>query len=81
MANNLRFCEHLIGARDITQHWLKQCETTTPDTRPITTLADEADINLFFQCDQAPLRAELNLPATTSNLAVFEHIRTARNHW
>lgn len=80
MANNLRFSEHMIGTTDLTQYWLDQCEQTTVDTRPITTLADEAQINLFFQCDSDALRHSLNI-SVGSPLSVFKHLREARNHW
>ena len=81
MANNLRFCEHMVGANATTQHWLAQCEATSVDNRPVTTLADEAKINLFFQCDRPQLQQALNLDSHSDPLAVFKHIREARNHW
>lgn len=81
MANNLRFSEHLVGASAATQHWLTLCETSTVDDRPITTLADEADINLFFQCHETHLQRKLHLPSNSDALTVFKHIRAARDQW
>lgn len=81
MANNLSFFEHMLGATERSQHWLAQCAQTSVDQRPITTLGDEAEINIFLQCDQPHVRQKLNLSANTSSFQVFQHVREARNHW
>lgn len=81
MANNLRFAEHLVGASDVTQAWLTQCDQTSVETRPITTLADEAQINLFFQCASDRVKQALDLAATSSELTVFCQLRAVRNDW
>lgn len=81
MANNLRFFEHLHGATAESQYWLAQCEQSTVDTRPITTLGDELKINIFLQSHQPDTTKRLNFPTHLSPLKVFQQIREARNHW
>lgn len=81
LPTNIRFTESVIGETELTWQWHQRCEQSTADNRPITTLADEHDINLFLQTDQRPLKTALGLGDTASDQDVFRTLRARRDQW
>lgn len=81
--NNLRFTESVVGSTPETRHWIQMCESSNPDTRPITTLADESSYNLFLQTSDQRLWArltELGYDVTSPETA-FVALRQLRDQW
>ena len=80
---NLKFTESVNGHTETTQHWIQRCETTTPDTRPISTLGDEATYNLFLRTDDEALWQTLKEQglSVNSSESAFIALRGLREQW
>ncbi|MFY0665629.1 MAG: hypothetical protein JXQ97_13470 [Natronospirillum sp.] len=80
---NLKFTESVVGATDKTQHWIEKCESSTPATRPISTLGDEATYNLFLRTDDESLQSLLRQQGhkVDSAESAFIALRSLRDQW
>ncbi|MCH8550658.1 MAG: hypothetical protein LAT62_01900 [Natronospirillum sp.] len=81
MPTNVRFTESIIGETATTQAWAEACTTTDESTRPVTTLAQEAELNLFLRTDDANLIKALELPDDAPEQQVFRKLRERRDQW
>ncbi|MEX0584334.1 MAG: MBL fold metallo-hydrolase [Natronospirillum sp.] len=81
MPTNVAFTQSITGATAVTAHWQQRCEQTTAATRPITTLADEHELNLFLRLAEPDVTQALNLPPNTSPREVFRSLRKRRDQW
>lgn len=80
---NLKFTESVVGSTALTREWISQCEKTTPDTRPITTLGDELQYNLFLNTENEELIKSLDKQGlkTNSSESTFISLRSLRDQW
>ena len=81
MPTNVRFTESIVGESEVSRRWKQACAETDENTRPITTLGDEHQLNLFLRTGDTSLRESLALPAETEDIAVFRALREARDRW
>ncbi|MFC4366746.1 hydroxyacylglutathione hydrolase [Salinispirillum marinum] len=80
---NLKFTESVVGSTEITRHWISQCEKATPDTRPITTIGDELQYNLFLNTEREEIIKSLDKQGfkTDSSESTFAALRNLRDQW
>lgn len=81
MPTNLAFSESIVGPVSALQMWRARTEKTEKNTRPITTLDDEKEINLFLQQRDPVLAGALGLPEDAGDLTVFRALRRRRDQW
>lgn len=81
MPTNVRFTESIVGETAVSRHWKQACAETDEHSRPVTTLGDERQLNLFLRTAEEPLREVLDLPADSEDIVVFRALRAARDRW
>jgi len=86
LGRNLEFTLDREPGNSNAQDWRVQIEGRTPAAMPLTTLADERRINVFFRLRNPEIIAELRrsvpgLPAQPAPRDVFLALRALRNRW
>ena len=84
--NNLKFTLAREPDNAAAQALLQAVAGQDPASSPVTTLAQEKEINTFFRLDSPSLIAKLresrtDLPAEPDAKTVFKALRELRNNW
>ncbi|MFI4914139.1 MAG: hydroxyacylglutathione hydrolase [Steroidobacterales bacterium] len=86
MARNLSFALSLEPSNGAAETLLRRCGALPAEQMPVTTLAEEREVNPFFRLQQAQIIAALrrlqpSLPAAPDPRSVFLALRELRNSW
>ncbi len=81
MPTNVAFTESIMGETPETDRWREACDRTTPETRPVTTLAEEHALNLFFRTGDTTVCSALDLDVNAQDIDVFRALRGRRDQW